>query len=164
MPNARDRLILSLQELADLFAWRRRQLAAEAGLRESEWRVLEEVASEHFLPSLFARERACTPAAISKTLRALQQAGLVRARIDPRDGRQRRYRLTSAGQRRLRALGAAREDALKAVWSDLPEREIARFARFSESLVERLQTYADDREPETRRARSARADRALQET
>lgn len=157
MADARDRLILSLQELADLFAWRRSQLAAEAGLRESEWRMLEQVASEHFLPSLFARERACTPAAVSKTLRALQEAGLVRARIDPQDGRQRRYRLTSAGQRRLSGLGAAREEALKAVWHDFPERELARFARFSEGLVERLQAYAEDQEPEkTKRARSAR--------
>ncbi|MCP5060326.1 MAG: winged helix-turn-helix transcriptional regulator [bacterium] len=155
MADARDRLILNLQELADLFAWRRSQLAAEAGLRESEWRMLEEVESEHFLPSLFARERACTPAAVSKTLRALQEAGLVRARIDSEDGRRRRYSLTAAGGRRLRALRTAREEALRVIWSDLPERELARFARFSEGLVDRLRSYAKDQEPEMQKARSA---------
>jgi len=159
MSDARDRLILDLQELADLFGRRRAQLAAGAGLRESEWQMLEEVAREHFLPSLFARERACTPAAVSKTLRALQEAGLVRARIDPRDGRQRRYSLTASGRRRLERLGAAREEALAAVWSDLPERELARFARFTGDLVGRLRAYAAQQEPgepETRRARPAR--------
>ncbi|MCP5065154.1 MAG: MarR family transcriptional regulator [bacterium] len=155
MAATRDRLILNLQELASLFAERRSQLAHEAGLRESEWRMLEEVEDEHFLPSLFARERSCTPAAVSKTLRALLEAGLVRARIDPRDGRQRRYELTAAGKRRLGGLRAAREEALSVIWSDLPERELARFTRFSESLVERLQAYADEQEPRPKRARPA---------
>lgn len=155
MMKPRDQLILNLQKLADLFAWRRSQLATAAGLRESEWRMLEEVESEHFLPSLFARERACTPAAVSKTLRALQEAGLVRARIDAQDGRQRRYSLTAAGRRRLEALRSAREEALNVIWSDLPERELARFAHFSEGLVDRLRTYARDQESETQKARSA---------
>ncbi len=155
MATSRDRLILSLQELADLFARRRAQLAGGAGLRESEWRLLEEVAQEDFLPSLFARERACTAAAVSKTLRALQEAGLVTARIDPEDGRQRRYGLTAAGRRRLAALARARSEALATVWDDLPERELARVASFADELALRLRRYADEREPRTKRARPA---------
>ena len=35
-----------LQELAELFSLRRRQLASEVGLTESQWRLFEEVAEE----------------------------------------------------------------------------------------------------------------------
>ena len=49
--------IANLQRLADTFAERRRQLAAGIDLTEAQWRVLEEIEDEDFLPSLFARRR-----------------------------------------------------------------------------------------------------------
>ena len=73
--------IESLGRLADLFQQRRAQLARGVGLTVQQWRVLEEVSTEHFLPSLFARERDCTPAAISKILRQLLGKRLIRAAI-----------------------------------------------------------------------------------
>ena len=65
------RAIASLQRLADVFRERRRQLAREVGLSEAQWRMLEEVADDGFMPSMFARRRDCTPAAVSRTLRQL---------------------------------------------------------------------------------------------
>jgi len=134
--------IEGLQRLADVFDLRRQQLAREAGLTDAQWRVLEEIGREDFMPSLFARRRECTAAAISRTLRQLQDLGLVSVSISSGDGRQRDYRLTAAGKRSLSKLRQSRERALDAVWSDLPSAEIERFGRFSELLADRLEAYA----------------------
>ena len=66
-----QRAIASLQRLAEAFAERRRQLAAEAELTETQWRVLEGIGGEGFLPSMFARQRDVSAAAVSRTLRQL---------------------------------------------------------------------------------------------
>ncbi len=134
-----------LQTLTDLFALRRRQLAAEAGLTEAQWRVLEEIATEHFLPSMFARDRECSAAAVSRTLRQLQEQGLVRARPDPEDARQRRYALTAEGCRRMERIREARRRALEVAWGPVPAAELKRFSRFAEPLIRRLEDLA--REP-----------------
>ena len=136
--------IAGLQRLAELFVARRAQLAREAGITEAQWRLLESVEEEDFLPSMFARERECTPAAISRTLRQLLDAELVGVSIDPEDGRQRRYRLTARGRRVLAKLREGRARAIAAVWQPLGKRELARFARFAETLADRLEEYAED--------------------
>lgn len=138
--------IEGLQRLSEIFRRRRRQLAREAGLTDVQWQVLEEVGREDFMPSLFARSRDCTPAAVSRTLRQLQDAGLVRAAISEADGRQREYTLTPAGEGALARVGAGRERAIEAVWRSLPEPELARFAAFSAELADRLEAYARARE------------------
>lgn len=131
-----------LQRLTELFALRRRQLAAEAGLTEAQWQALEGIASEHFLPSMFARTRACSAAAVSRTLRQLQEMGLVRASADAQDGRQRRYRLTAAGRRRLDRIREARRRALAEAWQDVPRADLARFVHFADPMIERLGALA----------------------
>jgi DNA-binding MarR family transcriptional regulator len=133
-----------LQRLADVFELRRRQLAAEAGLSDGQWRVLEEIGRDDFMPSLFARQRDCSPAAVSRTLRQLQERGLVRGSISPADGRQRDYVLTAKGRRLLEKLKASRQKALQVVWSGLPAAEVRRFGQFSGRLAERLERYADE--------------------
>ena len=77
--RARDplyRAIEGLQRLAELFERRRAQLARRVGLSDPQWRVLEEIAREDFMPSLFARRRDAHPAAVSRTLRQLLDRGL----------------------------------------------------------------------------------------
>ncbi len=135
--------IASLGRLADLFQRRRTQLARGVGLTVQQWRVLEEISSRHFLPSLFARERECTPAAISKILRQLLGKGLIRAAISQDDGRQRRYRLTAEGRRVIEQLRDDRRHAIRAIWSDLPGPAVTRFARFAGELGDRLERFAD---------------------
>jgi len=135
--------IWSLGRLADLFQRRRAQLARGAGLTVQQWRVLEEISTEHFLPSLFARQRECTPAAISKLLRQLLDKGLIRAAISKRDGRQRSYELTAEGHRTIEQLRDERGQAIRAIWSDLPDQEVSRFARFAGELSDRLEAFAD---------------------
>ena len=135
--------ISSLQRLSDVFARRRAQLASAAGLSEAQWRVLEEIESEGFMPSLFARQRDCSAAAVSNLLRQLADQKLVRASISSADARQRDYALTAAGRRALERVRAARRDAIDAVWSDLAPRELRSFADFSLQLAERLEAYAD---------------------
>jgi DNA-binding MarR family transcriptional regulator len=134
--------IQALQRLAELFELRRRQLAAEVGIGETQWRLLEEVAEEDFMPSLFARRRECSAAAISRGLRELRDAGLVEASIGERDGRQRVYRLTRSGRGALRRMRRQRERAVRAVWARFPARDLRAFVRFADQLALSLSEYA----------------------
>ena len=139
------RAIASLQRLAEIFAERRRQLAAAAGLTEAQWRVLEEVGGDGFLPSMFARRRAITAAAVSRTLRHLLDLGLVQSSIGTGDSRERHYRLTAKGRRAIATVEAARETAVKEVWESLPVGELEEFSRFSDELSQRLEGLAKTR-------------------
>src|SRR5262245_57067756 len=141
-PEGVHRGIEGLQRLAELFAERRERLAREAGLSLGEWRLLEEIAGAGFLPSLFARRRAVSPAAVSRTLRALKQRGLIRAAIAEGDARPRAYRLTPDGRRALARLRESRARAIAAIWEPLPAGEIERFGRFAAELAARLEGYA----------------------
>jgi DNA-binding MarR family transcriptional regulator len=137
------RAIESLQRLSELFAERRRQLARRAGLTETQWRVLEEVEGEDFMPSMFARRRACTPAAVSRTLRQLLEGDLLRVSIGPADGRKRVYRLTARGRRRLAKLRESRARAIEAIWQPFGPTELAAFTRFASELADRLEEYVE---------------------
>ena len=136
--------IESLQRLADVFSERRRQLAREVGLTEAQWRMLEEGESDAFLPSLCARRRAGTPAAVSHTLRQLLEAKLVQTRVGPEDGRRRIYGLTSRGRRTLARLRASRSRAIDAIWKPLGDGNLTTFTRCSNALAERLEVYAKE--------------------
>jgi len=133
--------IRSLQRLTDLFRERRRQLAREVDLSEAQWRLLEEIAGEAFMPSMFARRNDCTPAAVSRTLRQLLERDLVAVSISPDDARQRVYRLTAGGRRVLRRLNRSRERAIAAIWEQFSPAELARFARFASALCDGLESY-----------------------
>ncbi len=141
------RAIAALQRLAEGFSVRRSQLAAEAGLTEAQWRLLEEVAGEDFMPSMFARRRDCSPAAVSRGLRGLLDAGLVEASIAPDDGRQRLYRLTREGRELLRGLRRRRQRAIERVWRRFDARDLDAFVRFATALSESLESYAERRAP-----------------
>jgi DNA-binding MarR family transcriptional regulator len=140
--SAIEEAIQVLQRLAEVFARRRQQLARGAGLSDGQWRVLEQIAREDFMPSLFARGRESHPAAVSRQLRQLIDLGLIEAAISASDGRQRDYSLSARGRRVLEQLRAAREQAIDAVWSQLPDAEVARFARFGAQLADQLERYA----------------------
>jgi len=88
--------IANLQRLTDLFQARRAALALAAGLTEQQWEVLERIATEHFMPSLFARHRASSAAAVSRLIRQLLDKRLVSVSARAHDGRQRQYVLTGA--------------------------------------------------------------------
>lgn len=137
------RAIAVLQRLSDLFGERRELIAREAGLTVSQWRILEEIATEHFMPSLFARRRAVTPAAVSKLVRGLLERDLIRTSIAEGDRRQRRYVLTAAGRRILDRVRRTRQAAIDALWADLPVSELREFAQFGETLAGRFEAYLD---------------------
>jgi len=139
------RAIEGLQRLADRFAQRRSQLASESGLSEPQWRVLEEIAAPGFLPSLFARRSAITPAAVSKLLRQLLDKGLVGVSICEDDARKRDYALTASGRRALSRIAAAREEAIREVWARLDPRDLRRFAAVAEEIDRRLERYGEER-------------------
>jgi DNA-binding MarR family transcriptional regulator len=145
------RAIAALQKLADLLAERRAQLAQEAGLSEPQWRLLEEIAAPGFLPSLFARRTDVTPAAVSKVLRQLLEKDLVAVSISPQDARQRDYTPTARGRRALARIEAARQDAVRTIWSALAPHDVTRFADLSEALAARLESYARTRSGSIRR-------------
>jgi DNA-binding MarR family transcriptional regulator len=140
-----DHAIEALQRLSELFQTRRRQLAEEVGITESQWRVLEEIAEEHFMPSLFARERRRTPAAVSRTLRALAEEGLVDVTLSADDARRRIYRLTAKGRKLQNALRERRQQAISEVWGDFSDRDLRGFIRFADALGGRLEEYTRSR-------------------
>ena len=133
--------IQSLQRLTDLFRERRLQLAGAIGLSEAQWRLLEEIAGEAFMPSMFAKRQDCSPAAISRTLRQLQDRELVAARISQTDARQRVYSLTAAGRRMLERLHRERAQAIEAIWEPYNASELERFTRFATRLGDDLEAY-----------------------
>ena len=134
--------IEALQRLAELMDRRRRQLAAVVGLTDPQWRALEQIGRDDFLPSLFARSRECSAAAVSRTLRQLLERDLVAVSISKRDARRREYALTSKGRRLLEELHERRERALDAVWADFSRDDLERFVGFGAELADRLERYA----------------------
>ncbi len=143
--DAIDAGLEALQRLSESFAVRREQLASSAGLTEAQWRVLEEISSEHFMPSMFARSRDCSPAAVSKTIRQLIDRDLIRVSIGTRDARQREYGLSGSGRRVMRGLRARRQDAIDTIWADLDPEDLEVFTRISGNLADRLERYAATR-------------------
>ncbi len=137
-----------LGRLSAIYQQRRQQLAAEVGLTEHQWEVLEEISSEHFMPSMFARSRQSSRAAVSKTLRQLLDKGLTKVTAGVQDARQRRHELSPHGKRVLSRLRAARESAVADVWLTLDGPALRQFTRFGSELAERLEAYAKQAEKE----------------
>jgi DNA-binding MarR family transcriptional regulator len=135
-----------LGRLAELYQRRREQLAASVGLTDQQWGVLEEIATEHFMPSLFARRRASSAAAVSKILRQIQDKGFVVATIAKGDARQRRYELTRSGRRVMDRLRESREAAIREVWLTLDGAGMRAFTHFGGELIVGLDAYASSAE------------------
>jgi DNA-binding MarR family transcriptional regulator len=140
--------IFQLGRLSELFQKRRAQLAASVGLTEHQWGVLEEVSTEHFMPSMFARQRESSAAAVSKTIRQLVDRGLVTVSLQVNDARQRKYELTAAGKETISRLRSHRQRAISEVWEHLPERDLELFASFGRALADRLEQLAASSEGE----------------
>jgi len=135
--------IACLQRLTDLFAERRQQLARSVGLSDQQWAALEEISSEHFMPSLFAKQRESSAAAVSKILRQLLDKDLVSVQLGVSDGRQRRYELTDKGRRCIEGLRRERETAIRAVWGGFDSASLDAFLSFATRLADRLTQYTE---------------------
>lgn len=131
-----------LSRLCELFQERREQLAGRVGLTEAQWEVLEEISTEHFMPSMFAQREDQSRAAVSKVIRLLLDRGLVRVAISSIDGRQRDYALTTEGKTTLAKLRGERERAIAAIWVDLDREALAGFSAVAAQLIERIERYA----------------------
>jgi DNA-binding MarR family transcriptional regulator len=133
--------IACLRRLTEAFARRRQQLALSVGLSDGQWGVLEEIAREHFMPSMFAKTRDSSAAAVSKTLRQLLGKGLVSVGLSKSDGRHRAYVLTAKGGRVLETLRVEREVAIEKIWLPLHSDEVRNFVTFGTQLSDRLEQY-----------------------
>lgn len=127
-----------LRRLAEAFQRRRQDLAHSVGLTEHQWSVLEEISTEHFMPSMFARSRESSAAAVSKVVRQLVDKGLVTVSLGKGDARQREYDLTPKGKKTMATLRAAREAAIDHVWRELSADEVRRFVAFGNQLTTQL--------------------------
>jgi DNA-binding MarR family transcriptional regulator len=149
-PDGRTReahaAIAKLSRLTDLFLERREQLASRAGLTDAQWEVLEEISTERFMPSMFAKNQASSRASVSKVIRQLLDRHLVRVAISPKDGRQRDYALTPDGKATLSGLRAEREKAIAAIWLGLDPGQLERFTAFAGELIGRIERYANRKE------------------
>jgi DNA-binding MarR family transcriptional regulator len=137
------RSIAHVQRLTDLLQQRRQQLAKRVGLSEQQWRVLEEISTEHFIPSLFAKSRDSSAAAVSKVLRQLLDKDLVRVSVSATDGRLRQYELTAKGQKAMERLRRDRQSAIDTIWADLSADDLRRFNQLSSELIARIERYAE---------------------
>ena len=131
-----------LGRLAGLFVERRRQLAESVGLTDQQWHALEEVQTEHFMPSLFARERASSAAAVSKILRQLTDKGLITGQVGAGDARHRSYQVTVRGHETLNTLRQGRQEAIRKVWLPLSATELNAFRSVGTKVAEQLETIA----------------------
>ena len=133
--------IRQLQMLSTIFIKKRRELAGRVGLTEAQWRVLDEIGHNDFMPSLFASERENTKAAISKTLRQLTDAGLITVEISREDARQRKYTLTAEARQKLDELTRLRTEAVEKVWMPIDQKLLEPTIAFNEALIENLKRY-----------------------
>lgn len=141
--------IATLGRLVTVFAERRKQLAESVGLTDQQWQALEEVQTEHFMPSLFAHKRETSAAAVSKILRQLSDKGLIQAAVSAVDGRQRSYSVTAQGQTLLSTLRAERERAIREVWLQFELSDLHTWSGLGERLAEGLERLAAQRNQKT---------------
>jgi DNA-binding MarR family transcriptional regulator len=134
--------IEKLTRLTDLFQERREQLASHVGLTDAQWEVLEEISTDHFMPSMFAKDQDSSRASVSKVIRQLLDRGFIDVAVSQADGRQRNYALTADGKATLARLRAEREKAIEAIWLQLDGAQLAQFNEFAEVLIERIERYA----------------------
>lgn len=144
-----------LGRLSEIFRQRRQELAAGVGLTEREWSVLDEIDTEQFMPSMFARRRESSPAAVSKILRQLQDKELVVVSVDASDGRQRHYELSPRGKRTLAELRARRQHAIEHVWQQFDTETLQTFTRFGNELIRALERYSSETSGPPRESSSA---------
>jgi DNA-binding MarR family transcriptional regulator len=140
--QAAHEAIARLTKLTDVFQQRREQLASRVGLTVSQWSVLEEISTEHFMPSMFAQTEATSRAAVSKVIRQLLDRELIQVAISAVDGRQRDYTLTSSGKNTLERLRSERQKAIDAIWLPLDADALSQFNKFTALLVERIERFA----------------------
>ena len=140
-----------LGRLSELFRQRRQELAASVGLTDQQWSVLDEIENEHFMPSMFARRRESSAAAVSKILRQLQDKELVVVSVDASDGRQRHYELSARGKTTLQELRARRQHAIENVWQQFDTATLQSFTGFGNELMRALEQYSSHTSPEARR-------------
>jgi DNA-binding MarR family transcriptional regulator len=133
-----------LGRLTEVFRQRRQQLATSVGLTEQQWSVLDEIEQADFMPSMFARRRDSSAAAVSKILRQLQDKELVVVSLSSSDGRQRNYELSARGKRTLERLRELRQHAISEVWLGFDGDQLLGFTRFGNELIERLERYSKD--------------------
>ncbi len=139
----RERILAAIGQLcrlSELFQKRREQPAARPGLAEHQWGGLGGIATEHFMPSMFARQRDSSAAAVSKTLRQLIDKELIAVSVDSSDGRQRRYELTQRGNSVLVELRKHREHAIDHVWRTFGSESLQQFCSFAGELGDKLET------------------------
>jgi DNA-binding MarR family transcriptional regulator len=137
--------IAVLGRLSEAFRSRREQLASAVGLSDQQWEVLERIAAERFMPSLFAAERASSAAAVSKIIRQLVDKGLVLVSVAAGDARHRDYRLTPQGGRVVARLRRERERAIERVWLSLDADVLEDFTRVGDEIATRLAHYEESR-------------------
>jgi DNA-binding MarR family transcriptional regulator len=133
-----------LGRLTEIFRQRRQQLAADVGLTEQQWSVLDEIEQADFMPSMFARRRESSAAAVSKILRQLLDKELVLVSLKEGDGRQRNYELSPQGKRTLDRLREQRQHAISEVWLAFDSDLLTAFTRFGDELIERLERYSKE--------------------
>ena len=141
LPTVHD-AVSCLRKLTEIFRQRRQELATSVGLTVQQWAVLDEIESEHFMPSMFARQRESSAAAVSKILRQLQDKGLVVASLSTSDGRQRNYELTKSGKQTLSLLRRKRQHAIDDVWCRFDESDLLGFTRFASELIAELERHS----------------------
>lgn len=134
--------IEQLRALSHVYMKKRRELAQKVDLTEAQWRMLEEISDEGFMPSLFAAKSDLTKAAVSKILKQLQEQKLVEVSSSEKDGRVKEYQLTKRAAGKLEKLREHRRQAIDAIWMKTDEPLLDASLEFNEALIQRFLEYS----------------------
>ncbi len=116
-----------------------RPLLYRHGLTEQQWRVIRVLAERRRCEATALAGASCIhPASLSRILRDLQDAGVLAATPAPTDSRRRVVRLTAAGRRRFRAIGAESEAIYRQIEEEVGTAELAATLATVQRLAERL--------------------------
>jgi homoprotocatechuate degradation regulator HpaR len=116
-----------------------RPLLHRNGVTEQQWRVIRVLAERSRCDATELAGASCIhPASLSRILRDLQDAGVLAATPSPTDSRRLVVKLTPAGRRRFRAIGAESEAIYRRIEEEVGAMQLAETLATVKRLAERL--------------------------
>jgi len=140
MAGERD-LVTGVIQLANLLTRRLGPVFEKAKITPQQWAVLSALSGESMPVTLvaLARRLAVTKQNMTGMVARLEQLGVAERQGDPNDLRSSRVSLTRRGRALVEKLRPAYDDWVRALASEVPERDLQTFARTIEKLIAQLE-------------------------
>lgn len=138
---ANEELQQALIQLAKHLIFVSSKIAERAGVSSAQWALLHQIVEhgdEGVAPSIIAEANGTSRANVTKLTRRLEALGLLIARTDPQDARQRRWVATPEGRRALGRLNLVKKRRLAATLAHMSKADQAELLRLCRDLSDRL--------------------------